>query len=77
MPERPRFGYKAHVAVDQASGLVRGAIPTPANMSGKTPLLVHRGVQKIHPFGALASPEPRKRGVRRQRRMNLLSAPVH
>ena len=40
-------------------------------------LLVHRGVQKIHPFGALASPEQRKRGGRRLGHMNLLSASVH
>jgi hypothetical protein len=40
-------------------------------------VLVHRGVQKIHPCDALASPERRSRGVRRQGRMNLLSAPVH
>lgn len=40
-------------------------------------ILVHRGVQKIHPIGALVWLEPRKRGVCGQRRMNLLSAPVH
>ena len=39
--------------------------------------LVHRGVQKSHLLCALASTEPRKRGVHRQGRMNLLSAPVH
>ena len=39
--------------------------------------LVHRGVQKIHPFSGLASPEPRARAERRQGWMTLLSAPVH
>jgi len=37
MPEKPLFGYKAHVAVDRGSGLVRQAILTPANVSDKTP----------------------------------------
>lgn len=35
----PVYGYKAHVAVDEGSGLVRGAILTPANVSDKTPAL--------------------------------------
>ena len=39
MPEQPLFGYKAHVAVDQGSGLVRRAILTPAHVSDKTPFL--------------------------------------
>lgn len=39
MPEQPVFGYKAHVAVDQHSGLVRQAILTPAHVSDKTPFL--------------------------------------
>src|SRR5918996_6616319 len=39
MPEKPLFGYKAQVAVDQGSGLVRQAILTPANVSDKTPFL--------------------------------------
>jgi IS5 family transposase len=39
MPETPLFGYKAHLAVDQGSGLVRQAILTPANVSDKTPFL--------------------------------------
>ncbi len=39
MPEQPLFGYKAHVAVDHGSGLVRQAILTPANVSDKTPFL--------------------------------------
>ena len=33
----PHYGYKAHVAVDEGSGLVRQAILTPANVSDKTP----------------------------------------
>jgi IS5 family transposase len=39
MPEQPLFGYKAHVAVDRGSGLVRQAVLTPANVSDKTPFL--------------------------------------
>jgi transposase, IS5 family len=39
MPEKPLFGYKAHVAVDQGSGLVRQAILTPAHVSDQTPFL--------------------------------------
>jgi IS5 family transposase len=35
MPEKPLFGYKAHVAVDRGSGLVRQAVLTPANVSDK------------------------------------------
>jgi transposase, IS5 family len=35
----PIYGYKAHVAVDEGSGLVRQAILTPANVSDKTPAL--------------------------------------
>jgi IS5 family transposase len=37
MPEKPYYGYKAHVAVDEGSGLVRQAILTPAHVSDKTP----------------------------------------
>jgi IS5 family transposase len=38
MPDAgPLFGYKAHLAVDQGSGLVRRAILTPANVSDRTP----------------------------------------
>lgn len=33
----PHYGYKAHVAVDEGSGLVRQAILTPANVSDRTP----------------------------------------
>ena len=44
---------------------------------GEREVLVHRGVQKIHPMSALVWLAPRKWGVRRQGRMNLLSAPVH
>jgi transposase, IS5 family len=39
MKDEPLFGYKAHVAVDQGSGLVRRAILTPANVLDKTPFL--------------------------------------
>ena len=39
MPEKPLFGYKAHVAVDHGSGLVRLALLTPAHVSDKTPFL--------------------------------------
>jgi IS5 family transposase len=39
MPEKPLFGYKAHVAVDRGSGLVRQAVLTPANVSDKAPFL--------------------------------------
>jgi IS5 family transposase len=39
MKDEPFFGYKAHVAVDQSSGLVRRAILTPAHVSDKTPFL--------------------------------------
>jgi transposase, IS5 family len=35
----PVYGYKAHVAVDEGSGLVRRAILTPANVSEKAPAL--------------------------------------
>jgi transposase, IS5 family len=39
MPEQPLFGYKAHLAVNQGSGLVRRAILTAANVSDKVPFL--------------------------------------
>jgi IS5 family transposase len=39
MKDEPSFGYKAHLAVDQGSGLVRRAILTPANVSDKRPFL--------------------------------------
>jgi transposase, IS5 family len=39
MPETPLFGYKAHLAVDRGSGLVRQAILTPANVSDKAAFL--------------------------------------
>ena len=34
---KKHFGYKAHIAVDQGSGLVRGAILTPANVNDTEP----------------------------------------
>jgi IS5 family transposase len=39
MPEKPRFGYKMHLAVDHGSGLVRRAILTPGRVSDKLPFL--------------------------------------
>ena len=39
MPEKPLFGYKMHLAVDQGSGLVRRAILTPGHVSDKLPFL--------------------------------------
>ena len=48
-----------------------------ARARGRAGFLVHKGVQKIPPCDALASPERRRRGVRRQGRMILLSAPMH
>lgn len=41
MPEKPLFGSKMHLAVDQGSGLVRQAILPPAHVSDKTPFLAH------------------------------------
>lgn len=35
--DRATFGYKAHVAVDQGSGLIRKVILTPANIHDSTP----------------------------------------
>ena len=39
MPEKPLFGYKMHLAVDQGSGLVRRAMLTPGHVSDKVPFL--------------------------------------
>ena len=39
MPEKPLFGYKMHLAVDQGSGLVRRAILTPATSRTRLPFL--------------------------------------
>jgi IS5 family transposase len=39
MPEKPLFGYKMHLAVDQGSGLVRQAILTPGHVSDKARFL--------------------------------------
>lgn len=33
----PTYGYKAHVGVDQGSGLIRSVITTPANITDTTP----------------------------------------
>ena len=32
-----RFGYKAHVGVDEGSGLIRSVLPTPANVNDTVP----------------------------------------
>jgi IS5 family transposase len=39
MPEKPLFGYKMHLAVDQGSGLVRRAMLTSGHVSDKVPFL--------------------------------------
>jgi IS5 family transposase len=39
MPEKPLFGYKMHLAVDQGSGLVRRAVLTSGHVSDKLPFL--------------------------------------
>ena len=39
MPEKPLFGYKMHLAVDQGSGLVRRAMLTPGHVSDKVRFL--------------------------------------
>ena len=39
MPEKPLFGYKMHLAVDQGSGRVRQALLTPGHVSDKLPFL--------------------------------------
>ena len=31
------FGYKAHVGVDEGSGLIRAVLTTPANVNDTTP----------------------------------------
>ncbi|MGH6895990.1 MAG: hypothetical protein ACREJ5_05525 [Geminicoccaceae bacterium] len=56
------------VAVDLFSdGLMIGAGSAVATSLALILALVHRGVQKIHPFSALALPESRKHGICRQR----------
>ena len=40
MPEKPLFGYKMHLAVDQGSGLVRQAMLTSGHVSDKAPFLI-------------------------------------
>ena len=39
MPEKPLFGDKMHLALDQGSGLVRRAMLTPGHVSDKVPFL--------------------------------------
>jgi transposase, IS5 family len=42
-----RFGYKAHVGVDQGSGLIRAVVTTPANVNDTVPAdLLIRGDEK-------------------------------
>jgi len=42
------FGYKAHVGVDQGSGLIRAVITTPANVNDTTPAdLLIRGDERV------------------------------
>lgn len=42
------FGYKAHVGVDEGSGLIRTVIATPANINDTTPAdLLIRGDEKV------------------------------
>src|SRR5690606_32081626 len=42
------FGYKAHVGVDEGSGLIRSILTTPANINDTTPAdLLIRGDEKV------------------------------
>src|SRR5690606_36645808 len=42
------FGYKAHVGVDEGSGLIRSVVTTPANVNDTTPAdLLIRGDEKV------------------------------
>lgn len=42
------FGYKAHVGVDEGSGLIRSVLTTPANVNDTTPAdLLIRGDEKV------------------------------
>ena len=42
------FGYKAHVGVDQGSGLIRSVLTTPANINDTTPAdLLIRGDERV------------------------------
>lgn len=44
---RARFGYKAHVGVDEGSGLIRSVVTTPANVNDTTPAdLLIRGDER-------------------------------
>lgn len=36
-PDRSRYGYKAHVGVDEGSGLIRAVVTTPANVNDTVP----------------------------------------
>ena len=45
---RPVYGYKAHVGVDEGSGLIRAVLATPANVNDTTPAdLLIRGDERV------------------------------
>jgi IS5 family transposase len=63
---RSFFGYKAHVATDQGSGLIRRAMATPANIYESTvadaliePLLIEPGVKAVYADKAYEKKERR------------------
>jgi IS5 family transposase len=62
---KSRFGYKAHVAVDEGSGLVREAVMTPADVHDSVPAddLVQGDEAAVYADKAYDS-EPRRAGLR-------------
>jgi IS5 family transposase len=62
---RSRFGYKAHAAVDEGSGIVRGATLTPADVHDSIPAddLVQGGEAAVYADKAYDS-EARRAGLR-------------
>jgi IS5 family transposase len=62
---RSRFGYKAHAAVDEGSGIVREAVMTPADVHGSVPAddLVQGDEQAVYADKAYDS-EARRTGLR-------------
>jgi IS5 family transposase len=62
---RSRFGYKAHVAVDEGSGLVRAAVMTPADVHDSVPAddLVRGDERAVYADKAYDS-EKRRAGLR-------------
>ena len=62
---KSRFGYKAHVAVDEGSGLVREAAMTPADVHDSVPAddLVQGDEQAVYADKAYDS-EARRAGLR-------------